>query len=262
MLRLIKIYKSFLKTSIIAEMQHRGNFFLLVLINFGWALVYIFLYNFIFKHIDRVGDWTYQRSLVLASTFLLVRALNSLLFKQNLNKIAQLIYGGDLDLILVKPLSSQFYVSLRQFYLRPFLRFILGWIVLMIVLIQTNIKVGLLGFLNYLFLLSISMVIVYSLWFMSCCLVFWLGNIENIHELFQPILRITALPFDILPGILKEIVFFVIPLVFIATIPAKTLFGLVSWPTILYGAFIAFVLLFLSHKLWNFALTRYVSASS
>lgn len=262
MWRCLKIYQYFFKNSFAAETQYRANFFLLTLMSLGWGLVYIFLYVFIFAYIDKVGDWTYERSLILGATFLLVHALNGFLFGQNLKKIAQIIYSGDLDLILVKPISSQFYISLRQFYLRPFVRFILAWVVLGIVLTQTNIKVTLLSFLSYLFLLIISTIIVYSLWFMTCCSVFWIGNIENIYELFNPILRTTALPFDILPGVLKEIVFFVIPLVFITTIPAKVLFGLTSWPTVFYGIFIAGLLLFLSHKLWNFALSRYSSASS
>ncbi|MFC1711357.1 ABC transporter permease [Patescibacteria group bacterium] len=262
MARYLSLYKSFLKASIIAELQYRGNFFLQVLVNLGWGLVYILLYSFIFAHIEKVGDWTYERSLVLAATFLIIQTINKFLFRQNLKKFSQMIYLGDLDLVLTKPLSSQFYISLKQFYLRPFVRFILAIIILLIVLAQTGIKVSFVSFMSFLVIIVISTVIVYSLWFMSCCSAFWLGNIENIYELFHPILRITALPLDILPGFLKEIFFFVIPLVFIATIPAKTLLGLVSWSTILYGFIISIVLLFLSHKLWNFALKNYSSASS
>lgn len=262
MKRYLRIYKAFLKNSVMAESQYRGNFFLLILLNFGWALVYIFLYTFIFKNIDQVGDWTYERSLVLAATFLLITALTSFLFKQNLSRIAQLVYYGGLDLILTKPLSSQFYVSLRQFYLRPFLRFIFGWLVLFTVLFKTNIQINFLLFFSYLFMMLIAVLVGYSLWFMSCCLVFWLGNVENIHEGFYAVLRITALPFDLFPGVLKEFVFFVVPLVFVSTIPAKTLLGLVSLPAVLYGVFIALFLLYLSHALWNYALTTYSSASS
>lgn len=262
MWRYLKIYKAFFKNSIIAEAQYRVNFFLLIIMSLSWGLVYVFLYVFIFKHIDQVGDWTYERSLVLAATFLLASTLNKFLFGQNLRKFAQIVYKGDLDLILTKPLSSQFFVSLRQFYFRPFVRFILAWVVIVVVLTQNKIQITFLSSLSYLFFLLISTIITYCLWFISCCSVFWIGNIENIYEFFHPILRATALPFDILPGILKEIVFFVVPLVFIATIPAKILLGLVSWPTVLYGIFIAGFLLFLSHKLWNFALTRYSSASS
>lgn len=245
-----------------AEAQYRVNFFLLIIMNLGWGLVYVFLYVFIFKHIDQVGDWTYERSLVLAATFLLTNTLSKFLFGQNFRRFAQIIYKGDLDLILTKPLSSQFYISLRQFYFRPFVRFILALVVIVTVLIQSEIQITFLSSLSYLFFLLISTIVTYCLLFIGCCSVFWIGNIENIYRFFHPILRATALPFDILPGILKEIFFFVIPLVFISTIPAKALLNLVSWPTVLYGIFIAFVLLFLSCKLWNFALTRYSSASS
>ena len=257
-----KLYRSFVRNSILIDLQYRSNFFLFSLASLGWGLVYIFLYVFIFNNIDKVGDWTYERSLVLAATFLIVNALNKVLFEQNLKRIVFLVYQGDLDLILAKPLSSQFLVSLRQFSLKPFLRFILSWLILGVVLYKAHISINLINFLGFLFMLFISTIIIYSLWFMSCCLVFWLGNIENIYQFFHPVLRTTALPFDILPGILNELMFFVIPLVFIATIPAKTLLGLVSFPTILYGVFIAGFLLYLSHRFWSFCLRHYSSASS
>jgi len=256
-----RVYQCFFKNSIMAESQYRLSFFLLIWFNFGWALVYIFLYVFIFKFVDQVGDWNYQRSLVLAATFLLVRALNSFLFKQNFQNFADLVYRGDLDFILIKPISSQFMVSLKKFYLRPFVRFIFAWLVLITVLVQNQIKLNIILVISYLLLLLISVIIVYSLWFISCCLVFWLGNIDNIHEVFQPVLRLTALPFDILPGVLKELFFLVIPLVFITTMPAKSLLGLLSWAACVYGFFISLVLFYLSAKVWHLALKYYVSAA-
>ncbi len=259
MKRHLRLYLSFVKTSLVTELQYRENFFLLTLINFGWGLVYVFLYVFIFQHIDQVGDWTYERSLVLAATFLLVHSLVKSLFRQNLKKIARFVYLGELDSVLLKPVSPQFYLSLRQFYLRPFIRFILGWFILGYVLVQNNITVSLASVVLYLFFLLTSCLIVYSLWFMSCLLSFWFGNIENIYELFHPILRVTALPFDILPGLLANIFFYLLPLTFITTIPAKALLGLISFPYLLYGVFISLLLLFLSSKLLAFALKYYQS---
>lgn len=262
MWRYLRLYKNFVKASIITDLQYRGSFFLTALMSLGWGLAYLLLYVFIFQFIDKVGDWTYEGVLILASTMLIVHALCSFLFHNGLKNFSYTVYEGDLDFILLKPLSSQFYISLRQFYLKPFLRFILAWLVLAMVLYNTNVNIAFWGFLIYIFLIIIATIIVYSLWFIICLSVFWLGNIENIYEFFHPILRITSLPFDIFPSPIKEIVFFVIPLVFIATIPAKALLGLATAPTILYGVFISLFLLFLSHKLWHLALKKYSSVSS
>lgn len=262
MKRYFKIYFAFLKNSLIREGEYRFNLFFTSLINFLWGLVYLLLYKFIFGHIDEVGDWSYERLLILASAFLVVNSLTKAFFELNFRKIAQLVYYGELDLVLAKPLSSQFFVSLREFSFRPFLRFLMGCLVLVLVVIYSKIKIEPSNIFLFIILLLISLTIVYSLWFLSLNLIFWLGNIENIYELFHPFLRFTVIPLDILPPVAKEIFFFCFPLIFVTTVPVKTLMGLTSWPTIFYGFFITFLLLFLSHKIWQFNLRHYSSASS
>jgi ABC-2 type transport system permease protein len=262
MKRYFKIYQKFVQNSLMADLQYRANFFMLLLMNLGWALVYIFLYRFIFNYIQKVGDWDFSRSMVLAATILLIRSFSGLFFRRNFKRFPQLIYQGDLDFILLKPLSAQFYSSLRLFYLRPFIRFVLGWIILLSVIGQNQISPSGVQIAVYLLLLLVSLLIVYSLWFIICCSIFWLGNIENISEAFPPILRVAIFPLDILPGFLKEFFFLVVPLAFMATVPVKALLGLISWPTILYGLFISLFLLFLSTRLWHLGLKTYSSASS
>lgn len=260
--RYLKLYFYFFKASLIREGQFRFNFYLTSLTNFLWGLVYLILYKFIFGYITEVGGWHYENLLVLAATFLLVNSLAKAFFELNFTKFAYRIYYGDLDLILTKPLSSQFYISLREFSFRPFLRFLMACGVLIMVISNNQIKIGLSNIILFLFLIILSLILIYSLWFLTLTLVFWLGNVENIYELFHPFLRFTVIPLDILPKFLKSFFFFIFPLIFITTIPVKTLFGLISWPAIIYGIFISFFLLFLSHKLWNFALKHYSSASS
>lgn len=198
----------------------------------------------------------------MAATFLVINSLTKVFFSHNFKKLASLVYYGELDLVLVKPLSSQFYVSLREFSWHTLLRFLMGCSVLLVVATSSKIEISFLNFALFLAMLVFSIVIVYSLWFMSLNLVFWLGNISNIYEFFHPILRLTVIPLDILPPILKHFFFFVFPLAFVITIPVKTLLGLISWPTVFYGIFISLFLLFLSHKVWQFNLKHYSSASS
>jgi ABC-2 type transport system permease protein len=258
----LRLYYFFVKTSIITDLQYRGNFFLLILVYTLWGGAYLSLYLFIFQHLEGVADWNLQRSLTLSATFLIIHALNRMFFARNLRCFPQLVYQGDLDLILIKPISSQFFVSLRRFNFIPLLRFFISCLILILILRQNAAEISFLSFINYFLFLIIATIITYSLWFMICCSIFWLGNIENIFELFHPIFRMTNFPLDILPTILKEILFFIIPLAFITTVPAKALFGFISWPTVFYGIFISLFFFFLSTRLWHLALKTYSSVSS
>lgn len=260
--RYLKLYLSFLKYSLIREGQFRFNFFISMLTTLLWGLMYLFLYRMIFNHIDQVGDWNYQSLLILAATFLVVNSLVKAFFEYNFKEIARLIYYGDLDLVLLKPVSSQFFVSLRQFSFNSLIRFFLGCIILTVVILDTQIKIDFLNFIIYFLLIIQSLFLVYSLWFLTLNLVFLLGNIENIYNFFHPFLRFTVIPLDVLPSFMRAFFFFVFPLIFVVTIPVKALIGMVTWTTIGYGFFITFFLLYLSHRVWQHNLKSYASASS
>jgi len=86
--------------------------------------------------------------------------------------------------------------------------------------------------------------------------------VDNIQHLFRPFHQLTRIPIDITGKVLRPLFTFVIPLAFVATIPAQALIGKLSPWLVVYGVGAAAFLLWLSHRLWNFALRHYTSASS
>jgi len=122
--------------------------------------------------------------------------------------------------------------------------------------------VALVNLFFYTLLIFLGLIIVYSIWFSTLMLVFWLGNIDNIHHLFRPVYEVVRIPTNITGAVLKPILTYLIPLAFVATIPAQSLIGKLQPWLIVYGLGAAALLLWLSHRLWRFALKHYTSASS
>ena len=260
--RYLRMYWSFLKNCLIREMEFRWNFLLYSFINLIWAALALLTFVFIFNHVTTVAGWTLEQMLLLTATFYFFDRVFDALFEVNFSRFNYLVNRGELDLILTKPVSAQFSLSLRQFSFAS----IFGALSMLILVIWLVVRyfwpVPLTQLVLYAGLIGLGLVIIYSFWFSTLILVFWLGNIENIQHLFRPIYEIARIPTEITGVIFKPLLTYVIPLAFVATIPAQSLIGTLSPWLIVYGVFAAAFLLWLSHRLWNFALRHYTSASS
>lgn len=262
MRRYLKLYWSFLANCLVREMEFRWNFVLYSLINLTWAALSLLTFVFIFNHVTTVSGWTLPQMLLLTATYYLFDRIFDAFFEVNFFQFNHLVNWGELDLILTKPVSARFFVSLRQFSFAN----LFGAVSMLFLIIWLIGKyfwpVAWLSLLFYVVLIILGLIIIYSLWFSTLMLVFWLGKIDNIHHLFRPLYEVVRIPIDITGPILKPLLTFIIPLAFVATIPAQSLIGKLQPWLILYGVFAAAVLLWLSHRLWNFALRHYTSASS
>jgi ABC-2 type transport system permease protein len=243
-------------------MEFRAHFLLSNLISFLWAGVFLLTYIFIFRHTDSVGGWTVEQVLLLSVLYFLSDRIFDSFFSINFEEFVSLVNTGKLDLYLTKPVESQFMVSLRRF----------SFSFVFSLLVMAGIAVYLVGryfwpvpLINLLLFIAVfvsGVVIVYSLWFMTLLPVFWWGRADNIQHLFRPMHQLTRIPIDITGRFLRPLFTFIIPLIFVSTVPAQTLAGKLSWPLAVYGVAAAAFLLWLSHRLWHFALRHYTSASS
>src|SRR3989344_4383540 len=114
MKRYLKIFWAFFTNSLIREMQFRSHFWIYVIVNLIWAGLALATFKFIFGQINQVGDWTFPAILLLTAVFYLFDRFFQFLFETNFHRFNFLVNSGDLDLILTKPLSAQFFISLRQ----------------------------------------------------------------------------------------------------------------------------------------------------
>ena len=262
MRRYLKLYWSFLANCLMREMEFRGNFLLYSLINLIWAALALVSFVFIFDHVTEIAGWTLPQLLLLTATFYFFDRLFDAFFEVNFTRFNWLVNLGELDFILAKPASAQFFVSLRHFSFAS----LFGAFSMLILIIYLIAKyfwpVAILNLFLYGLVIILALIIVYSLWFSTLMLVFWLGNIDNIHHLFRPLYEVIRIPTDITGAVLKPILTYLIPLAFVATIPAQSLTGNINWGLVAYGVLAAGFLLWLSHRLWLFALKHYTSVSS
>lgn len=261
MKRYFKLYLDFFKNCLSREMEFRYHFILQNIASLIWALVILLVFIFIYNHIDSVNGWTLESMLLLSAIYFLTDRIFDSFFELNFWNLSFIVNTGKLDYILTKPISSQFYISLRRFSFAPVFSNISMALLIIYLTQKFFMPTSWLQIATFLILLFCSIIITYSLWFITLMPIFWWGRVDNIHHLFRPVHQLARIPIDV-TGRFKPFLTYVFPLAFVATIPAKALIGNLSFHLPVYGIIISLSLLIISNKLWHFALKHYTSASS
>jgi ABC-2 type transport system permease protein len=111
--RYARAYRAFLRNCLARELEFRGHFLSLTVSNCVWAVLWLAPATFIFGNVRSVAGWDLDRMILLTGTFQLVLSLTNFLFYANMLRLSELVNKGELDFVLIKPMSSQFLVSTR-----------------------------------------------------------------------------------------------------------------------------------------------------
>ncbi|HEY9701029.1 MAG TPA: ABC-2 family transporter protein, partial [Allocoleopsis sp.] len=164
MLKYFKIIYLFWTTSISAEMEYRLNFVLAALTSlgnlagslFGLFLFYRTGYNF--------KGWNAEEALIVVGIFTFFQGFSGSFLTPNLNKIVTQVQSGTLDFVLLKPISSQFWLSTRT--VSPWGLTDIIFSLILIIYSGSKLSLPIINYLFSLIPLTFGMIILYSLWFM------------------------------------------------------------------------------------------------
>lgn len=262
MRRYFSMYWAFFKNCLVREMEFKSNFILYSLINLIWAVLALLTFVFIYDHVTEIDGWTLPQLLLLTATYYFFDRIFDAFFEINFFNFNNLVNRGELDFILIKPVSGQFLVSLRYFSFSSLIGAVSMGILIIYLIVKFFWPVGLVNLCLYGLIILLAEVIVYALWFSTLTLVFWWGNIDNIHHFFRPVYELVRIPIDITGPLLRPFLTLIIPLAFVATVPVQVITQPINIWLIMYGVFAAGFFLWLSHRWWHFALRHYTSASS
>jgi ABC-2 type transport system permease protein len=260
MYRYLNLIQIFWKTAIASELEYRLNFVFAALSSLGGLAGSLFsLFLFYGKGYNFQG-WRWEEALIVVGIFTFLEGFSSTFLASNLNRIVKHIQDGTLDFVLLKPISSQFWLSFHSFSVWGVPDLIFGLVI--IFYSGSLLSVGVGAYLLSVIPLLSGLVIMYSLWFMLGATSIWFTKIYNITEVLKGLLAAGRFPIGAYPATYRFFFTFIIPVTFLTTVPAETLLGRGDPLWILSGGCLALVLLFLSGRVWRFALKFYTSASS
>jgi ABC-2 type transport system permease protein len=260
MQRYLKVLRLFWSTAIAAEMEYRINFIISAFSSLGNLVGSIFGLFLFYRTGYTFTGWSWEAALVVLGFFTLLQGFASTFLAPNLNQIVRHVQEGTLDFVLLKPIRSQFWLSVHTLSPWGIPDLIVG--LLIIVYAGTKLNLGIDKYLLTIFPLACSVVILYSLWFILGATTIWFVKIYNVTEVLKGFLEAGRYPITSYPAAYRFFFTFVVPVTFLTTVPAQAMLGQIQFTWLLGAGFLAVILFFISTQFWRFALRFYTSASS
>jgi ABC-2 type transport system permease protein len=258
--RYLKVLSLFWKTAIAAELEYRINFLLAALSSGGNLLGSLFALSLFYRGDYRFAGWSWDEALLLLGVFTLLQGFSATVLVPNLNRIVEQVQQGTLDFVLLKPISSQFWLSLRSCSPWGLPDVLLG--LGLIVWSGRHLGLGPLNYLAGALPLVLAGLILYSLWFVMGTLSIWFVKIYNVTEVLRGLVEAGRYPIGAYPAAFRFFFTFVVPVAFLTTVPAEQLLQRGGQVGLLGAALLALGLLVFANRFWRFALRFYTSASS
>ena len=258
----LKVYSNFLYTSLASELEYKTNI-LIDLITAVLSLVgSIFLLSIFFQNTKSVGGWEFEQALIIQGIYTVLNGITNTWFNPNLTEIVKYIREGTLDFVLLKPIDSQFYISLKKIAPSGFLEILLGFSLLLYSIKINDININLIFLIICLTTILSSIFILYSLWFLISTTTIWFVKTWNATEVLRSFLYIGRFPLNSFSFSIRIFFSIFIPIAFITSIPSELILGLAPMWKILLEIFVSGIFLIVSRRFWIYALRFYSSASS
>lgn len=111
MQRYLQVLKLFWATALAAELEYRVNFVIAALSSLGGLAGSLFSLFLFYRTGYTFQDWSWEQALIVLGVFTVLQGFSATFLAPNLNRIVRHIQQGTLDFVLLKPISSQFWLS-------------------------------------------------------------------------------------------------------------------------------------------------------
>ena len=224
MLRYLRLYLYFLRFSFSRAMEFRLDFFFRVGMDALWYTVHLVFFNVLYLHTESFGSLTYDQVLVFVGAVFVADAVHMTMFSNNLWMLPEYVNRGDVDYHLVRPVSSLFILSLRDFAANSFLNLLMAIGVLVWALARYPDPIGPATIATFVGMLAAGIFLSYALNMLFIIPVFWLHSPGGLREIWWSIHSFANRPHRIYTGIVRRLFVTAMPLAFIVSYPVESLF--------------------------------------
>ncbi|MEZ0391455.1 MAG: ABC transporter permease [Pseudobdellovibrionaceae bacterium] len=260
-LKYSRLMKAFFKASFVADLEYRANFATRILTDIIWYAAQVLMFEALFRVTDTIGSWNLAQTRVFLGVLFVVDAFYMIFFSENLDHMSDKVRKGEIDLLLAKPVSSQFMVSLQRINTAIFGNLLIGLVWLYFALSSLP-DFQWIRLLWLLLLIPAGLLSLYSIRFMFCSLAMLFTRADNIQYLWFQLYRLGMRPDSIYVPWLKVLVLTILPVAVVASVPSRALLDPPHISLFVFVSIWSIGLVYLSHRFWNYCLRHYSSASS
>lgn len=262
MLRHLKLLWLFARVSAQNDLAYRFDFVAQVLsslVQVGAELVGLWI---IFSNTTSLVGWNAWEILVLLGVFRVLTGVIALSVSPNMRALMESIRTGTLDYVLLAPVNSQFYASVRRLVLWRVSDVALGLVLVVVGAWRLSIGISFGNAAAFVGLLACAAAIVYAIWLALGTCAFWFTKLTNIEMIFWNVFEAGRYPVDIYRPWMRWTFTYLVPLAVLTTLPARALTGRGAAGALLVAVPMAAVLLIAAAWFWRRGLRSYTGASA
>lgn len=206
-------------------MEFRFDFFLKIIMDCFYYAMHLSIFKILFTNTATLAGWREDQGMVFIASVLLVDAIHMTVFASNMWMIPFLVNRGDLDVYITRPISTLFFVSLRDFAANSFVNLLIALAIFVTVLARLETPYAWWELLGYLALIINGVLLHYVIQMLFTIPVFWTQSSKGFNDVFFSLGLAMERPDLIYRGALRFIFTFVFPMGVIASMPARWFFG-------------------------------------
>ena len=264
-LKYIYLWISIFKYSLSRDMEYKTNFIGSLFVDTIYYINWYYFFEIIYSKTEVLGDFDREDILVFLIATFFVDTLYMMLF-DGASYLREHIRTGSLDFILLRPVNSQFLISFR--YIRSYT--LVSLLVLTVILYNVlslfhSESLNILNILTFILSISMGVFIWYCFEFITSCLTFYFRDFRTGGWLTHEIMKFSMRPDSIYSGFIRKILFTILPMALVASVPARLLLNGLTYQNQKYlicQVIVVIVLFLISRLIWTIGLKRYESAQS
>lgn len=261
MKRYLKLYWGLLRMAAVSLLTYRANFINNAITSILWSFMTIFSMILLTSRTSSVFGWKTHELWLLTGVYNVLFGIIYGVFSYNFDEIADIVNKGELDGWLLKPINSQFSISLWKIGYASLPRVIIGIFYIVYLIILLKLRITFFTLLLFIAFSIFSILLMYALSFSIMTLLIWFTTLTNLSQLLPDLNNITKYPREMYQ---RSSVFFsliLFPLTLVVVVPTRVLLGKASINEMILLPIVSILLLSFSHFFWKFALKSYSSAS-
>jgi ABC-2 type transport system permease protein len=256
--KMINLEWGLFKLSAIADMQVPFNLGLQFFNDILWYSMQIILFEALYLHVTDLGGWGVAEMRVFLGMLFLVDALQMVFFAYNFDVFSEKIAHRDLDLLLLRPVSSQQLMTAQKLQCGFILNavFALGWL-----LWSLSILPGGFPWLRSILILVVvpaALAIFYSTRLIFNTIALLITRAEHFHELYFTFFKMGQRPERLYGQGVRYLILFIVPVGMIASFPTRVLVDPTdnfALPALLITSSLC---LLVANRFWQWAVKRYM----
>ncbi|MEN1681845.1 MAG: ABC-2 family transporter protein, partial [Planctomycetota bacterium] len=218
---------TFARNSLIRDMTFRSNFIIEVLSSLSWMVMNLGFYALIYQYTGSVATWDKYQFFVFIATTMFINSLVQSLFMPNMQELSELVRTGGLDFALLKPIDTQFLISLRKISWSSLGNFCVAGLLLAYALLHPEgPRPSPWAAVLYPAYLVCGVLILYSVMITLAATSIWLGRNQSLYDFWFYITNFSRYPMEIYSGSILgtslQLTFtYLIPILVVINVPAR-----------------------------------------